>query len=289
MLMLFVFPSVDSRHSFQATPLSNACEYESINSGFSDTCVDLKAMSNLTDNSRSSIQGSSNKVNSILNGNSRRIIRKEKINFPVEDPRLSRSAGNCYVEKDDVLEDMLDDDALERTRAIRACQTSNRPCSKLNDHSLGSTSHRSRQKGRGRDDLDAHQLSAPMMKSAQKQSQKVQQKKDALYSTLVLDISESMNLLDSIDQNLYLIEETKRNKTRRQFEEWNSQVHGSIQVSISFQQEITTAVLSLFFFCNRMRKVQFTKILLLILTLLLPFCLDRWISRNKLILLIPKN
>ena len=185
-------------------------------------------MSNVAGNNKSSVLGSSNRVNSTVNGDSRKIIRKEKIKFPVDDPRLSRSAGNCYVEKEDILEDMLDDDALEKTRAIRACQIINRPCSNLNDHSLGSSSHRSR---KGRDDHDAHQLSASMMKCNQKQSQRVQQKKDAVYSSLVLDISESMNLLDSIDQNLCLIEETKRNKTRRQFEEWNSQVHGSIQVS----------------------------------------------------------
>lgn len=188
-------------------------------------------MSKLTGNNTSSILGSSNKVKAAVHGDSRRIVRKEKIKFPVEDSRLSRSAGNCYVEKEDVLEDMLDDDALERTRAIRACQTNVRHSNNLNGHSLGSLSRHSRQNERFRENLDAHQLSVSMIKSTQKRSQKVQLKKDALYASLVMDISESMNLLDSIDQNIYLIEETKRNKTRRQFEEWNSQVHGSIQVS----------------------------------------------------------
>ena len=185
-------------------------------------------MSELSASNRSSILVSSKKANSTVHGDGRRIIRKEKIKFPVEDPRLSRLTGSCYVEKVDVLEDMLDDDALERTRVIRAGQTSNRPSSNLNDHR--SSSHRSRQKEKVCDDADAQKLQASIIKSSQKQSQRVQQRKDALYSSLVMDISESMNLLDSIDQNLSIIDETKRNKTRRQFEEWNSQVHGNIQV-----------------------------------------------------------
>ena len=38
-------------------------------------------------------------------------------------------------------------------------------------------------------------------------------------------------------QNLEVFDETKRNKTRRQFEDWNANVHANIQVNISKQVE----------------------------------------------------
>ena len=51
---------------------------------------------------------------------SRRKVFKPVVKFPVEDPRQIRSAGFCFVEKEDVLDQMLDDDAICRTRVMRA-------------------------------------------------------------------------------------------------------------------------------------------------------------------------
>jgi hypothetical protein len=41
-------------------------------------------------------------------------------------------------------------------------------------------------------------------------------------------LRESLSFLDDVDKDLALVDETKRTKTRRQFEDWNQNVHGKI-------------------------------------------------------------
>jgi len=48
-------------------------------------------------------------------------------------------------------------------------------------------------------------------------------------------VQESTNFLNKVDKELELVDETKRTKTRRQFEDWNQNVHGNIQKSITKQ------------------------------------------------------
>jgi hypothetical protein len=57
-------------------------------------------------------------------------------------------------------------------------------------------------------------------------------KKDKEFARLQSDMKESLDFLDSVDRELNLVNETKRTKVRRQFEDWNKNVHGSIQRKI---------------------------------------------------------
>ncbi|CAM9328067.1 unnamed protein product, partial [Ectocarpus fasciculatus] len=57
-------------------------------------------------------------------------------------------------------------------------------------------------------------------------------KQEQKFDTLTRDIVEAKDLLDSIDESLALQDEAARNKTRRQFEDWNVNVHGKIQGEI---------------------------------------------------------
>ena len=57
-------------------------------------------------------------------------------------------------------------------------------------------------------------------------------KKDKEFAKLQNDMRESLNFLDSVDRELNLVNETKRTKVRRQFEDWNQNVHGAIQRKI---------------------------------------------------------
>lgn len=190
-------------------------------------------MSTITDGSRMSNNKSLSMLNLTMGAKSRNNSCKERIKFPVKDPRMMKTVGNVYVEKDDILEDMLDEEALDRTRTIRAGLTGKQYNGNFNAQSFAATApnEMSKQIMNERRALEAHQIEEAMKKSIQKQIQNVVNKKEQMYSTLVSDIEESMSFLDSIDKNMALMEETKRNKTRRQFEDWNTQVHGSIQVS----------------------------------------------------------
>ena len=53
-------------------------------------------------------------------------------------------------------------------------------------------------------------------------------KKDKEFARLQEDLKDSLNFLDSVDRELNLVNESKRTKTRRQFEDWNQNVHGAI-------------------------------------------------------------
>ena len=165
---------------------------------------------------------------------SRRKVFKPVVKFPVEDPRQIRSAGFCFVEKEDVLDQMLDDDAICRTRVMRADLTAadNEYKMKCTNYSrrLETDSLRLTKNCRA---IEAPQIDQTKKASIYSRDKTNQQPKESKYITLMEGITKSMDLLDSIDKNMSLMEETKRNKCRRQFEEWNMQVHGSIQVNKS--------------------------------------------------------
>ena len=57
-------------------------------------------------------------------------------------------------------------------------------------------------------------------------------KKDKEFMDLQNSLKESLEDLDSVDRELSLVNETRRTKTRRQFEEWNKSVHGKIQEKV---------------------------------------------------------
>jgi len=65
------------------------------------------------------------------------------------------------------------------------------------------------------------------------QSRAIKQEKE--FNRLCTSISDAKAFLSLVDKNLELHDETNRNKTRRQFEDWNTNVHGNIQVNISKQ------------------------------------------------------
>jgi hypothetical protein len=57
-------------------------------------------------------------------------------------------------------------------------------------------------------------------------------KKDKEFARLQNDMKEGLDFLDTVDRELNLVAETKRTKTRRQFEDWNTNVHGAIQANV---------------------------------------------------------
>ena len=157
----------------------------------------------------------------------RKTVCKQVVKFPVEDPRKIRSAGFCFVEKEDVLNEMLDDDAIYRTQVMRTDFIAA-------DNRLRTANSISRQGNENPRSLKSCQAVLVLTDQTKKTSiyadvKTNQRHKESKYATLMEGITQSIDLLDSIDKNMSLMEETKRNKCRHQFEEWNTQVHGSIQ------------------------------------------------------------
>lgn len=58
------------------------------------------------------------------------------------------------------------------------------------------------------------------------------EKRNKDFPLLLNNVDKATNFLNDIDKELKLVDESKYNKTRRQYEEWNTNVHGEIQVNI---------------------------------------------------------
>jgi hypothetical protein len=171
----------------------------------------------------------------------RRVICKEKLEFPAENWRISRSIGKCHVEKQDILLDMLGDGASEKTQSNKVGFPS-RIHNFSEDNVINHTSSDKsmmRQTLQEHRDLEISNIEQLKKMSITKQNETGRRKKDVTFSNLVKDIAESVDLMDSIDKSILWIEETKRNKSRRLFDDWNSRVHDPIQVSyFNFHQSI---------------------------------------------------
>lgn len=72
-----------------------------------------------------------------------------------------------------------------------------------------------------------------MQNNIKKALENAREKQEKQFPIILSNVSKAQSFLDTVDRDLNLLDETKRNKTRRQFEEWNANVHGDIQVPIS--------------------------------------------------------
>ncbi len=78
--------------------------------------------------------------------------------------------------------------------------------------------------------LQNHQTETAMKNNIRKALEASREKQERQFPVLLSNVNKAQSFLDTIDKDINLFDETKKNKTRRQFEEWNSLVHGSIQV-----------------------------------------------------------
>lgn len=65
--------------------------------------------------------------------------------------------------------------------------------------------------------------------------EKKRERREALFPVLLANVEKSKAFLSTVEKEMDLAEEAKRNKVRRQFEEWNTQVHGTITQRIAKQ------------------------------------------------------
>lgn len=58
-------------------------------------------------------------------------------------------------------------------------------------------------------------------------------RKEQRFPVIMSNVEKATSFLDEVDREMQLVDEAKRNKVRRQFEDWNTNVHGEIQVIFS--------------------------------------------------------
>jgi hypothetical protein len=147
--------------------------------------------------------------------------------------------GKMFVEKPQILEDLLTTGIEEHPRRYRT--------ERLNPHSLHggastSSSYRNNSNSphRRSDEDSINDKTIPLtdLINLRKDenisitaAQAAREKKDRMFPVLLERVNESSRFLESIEKEMILVSEAKNNKMRRQYEDWNTNVHGKIQVS----------------------------------------------------------
>jgi len=152
----------------------------------------------------------------------------------------SNNNSNVYVEKPEVLEDLLNDiDLNSSNRLIKKKYNNNSISSSISNviNKEGSLTSTEIQKQLLREQIINNKKSQEIMtkNNIQKALQKKLDKQEDKFKKLSSNIDKSLKMLDDVDKDLDLVKETHRTKIRRQFEDWNTNVHGKIQMLISKQ------------------------------------------------------
>ena len=158
--------------------------------------------------------------------------------------------GRCYVEKGDLLDSLLvsHEDSTDSPRSVAE------GASISSQQSRGGQSISGSRKSTGagspetkspplkgvagggsvnlslKGSTSSHETAAKMLLERTRLRKSTQSDKE--FARLQDCMKDSLSFLDEIDRELNLVDETKRTKTRRQFEDWNKNVHGKIQEKV---------------------------------------------------------
>ena len=135
----------------------------------------------------------------------------------------TRLGGAVYVDKSEILEELVIDSLGHKKLNGRSSQS----ISSDSTTSLEIQRRLVREQVRIKEEAVAAVTRANVDNSIRLAAKKKEDK----FNHDVHDVEEAKQLLDVIDKHLEVFDETQRNKTRRQFEEWNTNVHGPIVVS----------------------------------------------------------
>lgn len=149
---------------------------------------------------------------------------------PRNSPERSRT-GKVFVEKPDILDDIIesiDQQGLgtgSRFSEARSVSLHSKTSVATSDH-VKLLKEQQRQR--------TAQTEAVMKQNIQKSLERQNEKQERLFPVLLSNLDKATNFLEIIEKDINLHDETQKNKVRRQFEDWNSAVHGSIQVINKF-------------------------------------------------------
>lgn len=146
-------------------------------------------------------------------------------------PQRPPSGGRVYIDNEAVLDIMLQDSDALSPNSIRAAKARARR-SNPEDSEHAESRETTKQKNIEHYKEISRRTEMEAQKSIERSLKKKQLDSEKKFDHLTNDILEAKELLDSIDESISLQQEAARNKTRRQFEDWNMNVHGKIQAEI---------------------------------------------------------
>lgn len=147
----------------------------------------------------------------------------------------ARTTGSVYVEKADVLEDLLSasDGHDEMRGSTRGSVASSRRSPRKPDREDSEEIKKFKNREYFMAQFERTQIETK--KNIEKSMKRQVDKKTKHFVDLSTDIEQCQATLDGVDKALQLHDEAQRTKARRQFEDWNANVHGKIQGIITSQ------------------------------------------------------
>lgn len=144
--------------------------------------------------------------------------------------RTGGSGGQVFVEKANRLEEMLEDDRQSNSRS----SSSRRRVRKIVEY-RETEAKVDINKLKARELLTASYIKTAneTQRNIEKSVKRTKEKKKNKFMDLNEDIDRCLDFLDIVDKDLSLHDEAELNKVKRQFGEWNTNVHGRIQDNIS--------------------------------------------------------
>lgn len=147
--------------------------------------------------------------------------------IPRNSPGRSKT-GKVFVEKPDILDDMID--SFDQQQGFGGSKFSEVQSASMHSKvSLSANDHVKLLKEQQRQ--RTIQTEAIMKQNIQKSLERQNEKQERLFPVLLSNLDKATSFLEIIEKDINLHDETQKNKVRRQFEDWNSAVHGSIQAS----------------------------------------------------------
>ena len=144
---------------------------------------------------------------------------------------LNRTGGQVFVEKPNRLEEILEE---ERHSLSRSSTGSRRRVRKIVEHREVATKEQlNKQKARELLSASYQKTLQETQRNVEKSVKRAKDQKKQKFIDLNEDIDRCLDFLDVVDKEISLHDEAESNKVKRQFGEWNTNVHGRIQDNIS--------------------------------------------------------
>ncbi len=147
------------------------------------------------------------------------------------------TTGRIFVEKPEVLDEIVEsiDEHAWRGRVTQTSKSKTTQPEIASDHAKLLKEQQLQR---------THQTEAIMKQNIQKSLERKNEKEERLFPKLMSNLDKATSFLDIIDKDINLHDETQNNKIRRQFEDWNTAVHGAIQVLLLFNSTSARSPLS---------------------------------------------
>lgn len=152
--------------------------------------------------------------------------------------KSAASRSKVFVDKNDVLDELIESAMRESSVFSKATSMNTKAASYGGDtvyHDSAAAKEKKKAMLLEQYQQKSQKIEAITKQNIKKTIQIESERKDRNFKSMLSEIESAKELLKTVDYSLKLQDEANHNKVRRQFEDWNTTVHGRIQGDITSQ------------------------------------------------------